>query len=80
MQTLLCVADEVIKLRAICMNCGETASHTYRMIDGKPAHEDDPTVLIGAQESYEARCRNCYELRLRKKPGTKKKSVEKGKK
>jgi thymidine kinase len=80
MQTLLCVADEVIKLRAICMNCGETASHTYRMIDGKPAHEDDPIVLIGAQESYEARCRNCYELRLRKKPGTKKKSIEKGKK
>lgn len=80
MPTLLCIADEVIKLRAICMNCGETASHTYRMIDGKPAHEDDPIVLIGAQESYEARCRNCYELRLRKKAGTKKKSVEKGKK
>lgn len=63
MPTLLAVADEVIKLRAICMKCGETASHTYRTIDGKPAHYDDPVVLIGATEVYEARCRNCFKLR-----------------
>jgi len=60
---LLALADEVIKLRAICMKCGAPASHTYRMIEGQPAHKDDPVILIGASESYEARCRNCYELR-----------------
>lgn len=63
MPRLMAVADEVIKLRAICMKCGAPASHTYRSIDGRPAHEDDPLILIGATEVYEARCRACYELR-----------------
>lgn len=63
MPHLLSVADEVVKLRAICMKCGANASHTYRAIDGKPAHRDDPIILIGATEKYEARCRNCFELR-----------------
>jgi len=63
MPHLLAVADEVVKLRAICMKCGAVASHTYRTIDGKPAHREDPVILIGATESYEARCRNCFELR-----------------
>jgi len=67
MPRLLAVADEVVKLRAICMNCGAPASHTYRVIDGKPAHWDDPIVLIGATEAYEARCRNCFEI-LKGKP------------
>lgn len=67
MPSLLAIADEVVKLRAICMKCGAPASHTYRSIDGKPAHRDDPIILIGATEAYEARCRNCYELRTRKK-------------
>ncbi len=63
MPKLLAAADEVVKLRAICMKCGAPASHTYRMIDGKPAHWDDPIILIGATEAYEARCRRCYEIR-----------------
>lgn len=62
MGELLAVADEVVKLRAICMNCGKTASHTYRTINGRPANENDPVILIGATESYEARCRNCFRL------------------
>lgn len=62
MPQLLAVADEVIKLRAICMNCGATASHTYRSVDGRPAHEDDPLILIGATDHYEARCRRCFKL------------------
>lgn len=66
MPSLLAIADEVVKLRAICMKCGALASHTYRTIDGKPAHWDDPVILIGATESYEARCRRCYRLRGRK--------------
>ncbi len=67
MPELLAVADEVVKLRAICMNCGAPASHTYRQIDGKLAHRDDPIVLIGATEAYEARCRNCFKLRSGKR-------------
>ncbi len=68
MPELLAVADEVVKLRAICMKCGRPASHTYRTIDGKPAHKGDPVILIGAAEAYEARCRACYELRGERKP------------
>lgn len=63
MPRLLCAADEVVKLRAICLKCGGEASHTYRTINGRPAHKDDPVILIGATEAYEARCRACYELR-----------------
>ncbi len=72
MAELLAIADEVIKLRAICMKCGRPASHTYRMIDGQPAHEDDPVIMIGATESYEARCRRCYSLRRTRNSGKKK--------
>jgi thymidine kinase len=67
MGELLAMADEVVKLRAICMKCGATASHTQRIIDGRPAHRDDPIILIGATDSYEARCRKCFELRGQKK-------------
>ena len=69
MPSLLAAADEVVKLRAICMKCGAPSSHTYRMVDGKPAHWDDPIVLIGATERYEARCRNCFEIRKGRKKG-----------
>jgi thymidine kinase len=68
MPKLMSAADEVVKLRAICMKCGAPASHTYRVIDGRPAHWNDPIILIGATESYEARCRNCYQIRGAKKP------------
>ncbi|MFM9874750.1 MAG: thymidine kinase [Fimbriimonadaceae bacterium] len=69
MAELLSAADEVIKLRAICMKCGRPASHTQRIIDGKPAKWNDPIVLIGATESYEARCRACHQINS---PNTKK--------
>ena len=57
MPHLLSIAEEVLKLRAICVVCGEAASRTQRLVDGRPAAYDDPTILVGAQESYEARCR-----------------------
>jgi thymidine kinase len=69
MGELLAVADEVVKLRAICMKCGAPASHTYRVIDGRPAKWNDPIILIGATESYEARCRSCYRLMGDKRRG-----------
>jgi thymidine kinase len=58
MPALLCCADEVLKLHAICMVCGEAASRTQRLVNGEPARYDDPIILVGASESYEARCRD----------------------
>jgi thymidine kinase len=60
--TLLAQAEQVDKLHAICVRCGEHASRSQRLIDGRPAHYDDPVIMIGAQESYEARCRHCHEV------------------
>ena len=54
---LMARAEKVDKLHAICMVCGEQASRTQRLVNGKPAHYDDPLVVIGAEELYEARCR-----------------------
>ena len=62
MPLLLAEADEVVKLRAICARCGRDASRSQRLIDGKPAPTSAPTILVGAQESYEARCRHCHEV------------------
>jgi thymidine kinase len=59
---LLSVAEYVDKLHAICMVCGNTASRTQRLVNGQPAKYSDPTILIGAKESYEARCRKCHEV------------------
>ncbi|RPJ00886.1 MAG: thymidine kinase, partial [Chloroflexi bacterium] len=58
MPALLCRADEVQKLHAICMVCGENATRTQRLVNGQPARYDDPIIVIGASESYEARCRD----------------------
>jgi thymidine kinase len=57
MPQLMCRAEDVTKLHAICMVCGEDACRTQRLVNGKPASYDDPIIMVGAQESYEARCR-----------------------
>jgi thymidine kinase len=63
MPDLMALADDVMKLRAVCMKCRSLeGSMTQRLIDGRPASRTDPVILIGAAESYEARCRNCHEL------------------
>ena len=59
--TLLALADTVTKLKAICVICGGDAHFSQRIIDGRPAQADDPIILVGAQESYQARCRSCYQ-------------------
>ncbi len=64
--TLLAIADKITKLQAICTTCGHDAHFTQRLVNGQPARFDDPIVLIGAQEAYQARCRDCY--RIDKKP------------
>ena len=61
MPTLLCVAEFVDKLEAVCHRCGGPATLTQRLVDGAPAPFDGATVQIGALDSYEARCRACYE-------------------
>jgi thymidine kinase len=55
MPRLMAVAEYVTKQLAICMRCGNPANHTQRLTD------DDATIVVGAQDTYEARCRRCYE-------------------
>jgi thymidine kinase len=60
MPQLMARAERVDKLQAICVVCGGPASHTQRLIDGHPAAYDDPVILVGASEVYQARCRGCH--------------------
>ena len=60
MPQLLAVAEVVDKLHAICVVCGNPASRNQRLIGGKPARYDSPTIMVGSAESYEARCRRCH--------------------
>ena len=62
MPSLITQAEFVTKLTAVCVKCGAPATRTQRIVDGKPANYNDPIVLIGAAESYEARCRHCHEV------------------
>lgn len=62
MPLLLAEAEQVDKLQAICVVCGAPASRTQRLIDGRPASYDDPIILVGGSESYEARCRLHHEV------------------
>lgn len=62
MPQLLALADSITKLNAVCITCGADAHFTQRLINGKPARFDDPVIVIGADECYQARCRSCYQL------------------
>ncbi len=62
MPQLMAVAELVTKLHAICVLCGNPASRNQRLIDGKPARWDSPTIMVGATQSYEARCRACHRV------------------
>ena len=62
MPLLMSRAEHVDKLHAICMVCGDEASRTQRLVNGKPARYDDPVVIVGASELYEARCRRHHEV------------------
>lgn len=63
MGRLLAMAEFVTKLTAVCMKCGSPATRTQRIINGVPASYNDKTILVGAAENYEARCRQCHEVR-----------------
>jgi Thymidine kinase len=62
MPQLLTVAEVVDKLHAICVICGNPASRNQRLIAGKPARYDSPTIMVGSTEAYEARCRACHSV------------------
>jgi thymidine kinase len=64
MPRLMALADQVTKLTAICVVCGEQATRTQRLIDGHPATADSPLIVIGGigDEKYEARCRLHHEV------------------
>ena len=63
MPELMCLATTVDKLHAVCMKCGsDHATRTQRLIDGKPADKNSPLIMIGGDETYEARCVKCWEL------------------
>lgn len=72
MPELLAIADDVVKLRAVCMSCKDprvTATLPQRLIDGIPAPYDSPEILVGGSETYEARCLNCHEVPGKPDPG-----------
>ena len=62
MPLLMAMAENVEKLTAICVVCGQPATRTQRLINGVPARYDDPVILVGGSESYEARCRHCHDV------------------
>jgi thymidine kinase len=58
MPRLLAVAEEITKLLAICMSCGNPAVHTQRIV------ASEELIVVGAGGMYEARCRRCFEPQL----------------
>jgi thymidine kinase len=62
MPELLCRAEILDKLQAVCHRCGGPATMTQRLVDGEPAPADGETIVVGALDSYEARCRRCHEI------------------
>ena len=64
---LMAQAEMVDKLHAICMTCGDKGTRTQRLVDGKPAYYDDPVVIVGASELYEARCRKHHQVPRKEK-------------
>ncbi len=59
---LMAIAEEVTKLQAICVVCGDLACRNQRLVDGQPARWNMPVVMVGGSETYEARCRRCFQL------------------
>ncbi len=59
MPALMSIAEDVTKVHAICMQCGDLAQYTYRMV------KDDHLVMLGEAESYEPLCRKCYQEKMK---------------
>lgn len=53
---MLAIAEYVTKVHAICVHCGNLATHSYRLALG------EEVILLGEKEQYEPRCRSCYQM------------------
>lgn len=62
MPILMALSDKTLKLKAICVICGKDAHFSQRIINGAPAKFNDPVILPGAEECYQARCRSCFKI------------------
>jgi thymidine kinase len=56
MPNLLAIAEYVTKVHAICVHCGNLATHSFRLA------EEEDLVLLGEKAHYEPRCRSCYHM------------------
>jgi len=56
MPGVMAIAESVTKVHAVCVKCGNPALYSYRLVP------DGARILLGEKESYEPRCRNCYNL------------------
>lgn len=59
---LACYAEHIVKLSAVCTECGAPGTSSLRLINGKPALYDSPIVQIGNHESYTVRCRHHHKV------------------
>ena len=62
MPALMALSDKTLKLKAICVACGNNAHFSQRIVNGAPAKFNDPIILPGAEECYQARCRTCFKI------------------
>lgn len=69
MPELMSISDQTDKLQAICTICGKPAYASQRIINGEPAYYEDPLVMVGASENYEARCRRHHIVRYKEEKG-----------
>jgi thymidine kinase len=56
----MAIADKITKLTAVCMACGKDAHFSQRLIDGRAAKFNDPIIMVGTEDVYQARCRDCF--------------------
>ena len=59
MPNLMAVAEYVTKVHAICMVCGDLATHSFRK------HKDQSLIMLGEKDTYEARCRHCFQIGMK---------------
>jgi thymidine kinase len=59
MPDLCAIADEVTKVHAICVKCGQLAYISHRIV------KNDKRVLLGEKDEYEPLCRECYNKALK---------------
>jgi thymidine kinase len=62
MPALLAKADKLDKLTAVCVECGQPATRSQRLVDGQPAEWDAATLMVGAEDTYISVCRQHHQI------------------